>query len=86
MITDKDIEKLKGTFATKKDLESFATKKDLEKYATKKDLEKFATKKDMNMMKKEIIGAIANISLNSPTINQFNDLEKRVTNLETAVN
>lgn len=29
MITDKDVEKLKGTFATKEDLKRFATKEDL---------------------------------------------------------
>jgi len=48
--------------------------------------ETFATKRDLNKMKKEIIGAIANISVNSPTINQFNDLDKRVTRLEASVN
>ncbi|MBI5699248.1 hypothetical protein HZC35_02920 [Candidatus Saganbacteria bacterium] len=40
-ITDKDIEKLKGTFATKKDLDGFATKKDLDRFATKEDLAEF---------------------------------------------
>ncbi len=29
MISDKDVEKLKGTFATKEDLKRFATKEDL---------------------------------------------------------
>lgn len=46
----------------------------------------FATKRDLNKMKKEIIGAIANVSLNSPTINQFNGLEKRVAKLEASAN
>ena len=46
----------------------------------------FATKRDLNKMKKEIIGAIANVSVNSPTINQFNTLEKRVTLLEASSN
>jgi len=44
MITDADITKLKGVFATKDDLEKFATKDDLKGFATKDDLEKFATK------------------------------------------
>jgi hypothetical protein len=46
----------------------------------------FVTKRDLNKTKKEILTAIANISLNSPTINQFTSLEKRVGKLETAVN
>lgn len=40
MITNKDIEKLKETFATKEDLEQFATKEDLEQFATKKEMNK----------------------------------------------
>ncbi|OGZ27965.1 MAG: hypothetical protein A2427_00495 [Candidatus Nealsonbacteria bacterium RIFOXYC1_FULL_40_7] len=46
----------------------------------------FVTKRDLNKTKKEILTAIANISLNSPTINQFNSLEKRAGKLEAAVN
>ncbi|MHB8710543.1 MAG: hypothetical protein ACYC6X_03280 [Minisyncoccota bacterium] len=47
MITDTDITKLKGIFATKKDLKGFATKKDLNRFATKEDLKRFATKEDL---------------------------------------
>jgi hypothetical protein len=43
-ITDKDVEKLKGTFATKEDLNRFATKEDLNRFATKEDLNKLETK------------------------------------------
>lgn len=46
----------------------------------------FATKRDFSKMKKEIISAIANVSLNSPTMNQFNGLEKRVAKLEASAN
>ena len=46
----------------------------------------FVTKRDLNKTKKEILTAIANISLNSPTINKFNSLEKRAGKLEAAVN
>ena len=46
-ITDKDIEKLKGAFATKEDLDRFATKEDLKRFATKEDLKRFATKEDL---------------------------------------
>ena len=41
MITDADIEKLKGTFATKEDLVVFATKDDLKAFATKEELGDF---------------------------------------------
>ena len=37
-ITDKDIKKLSGVFATKDDLKNFATKDDLKNFATKDDL------------------------------------------------
>lgn len=47
MITDQDIKKLKGIFATKEDLKKFATKQDLERFATKKDLKRFATKDEL---------------------------------------
>jgi hypothetical protein len=57
---------------------------------TKKDIETlketFVTKRDLAKTKKEIIQAISNISVNSPTINQFNTLETRVTKLETSIN
>lgn len=38
MITDKDITKLKKTFATKSDIKDFAKKKDLTRFATKDEL------------------------------------------------
>jgi len=47
MLTDDDIKKLKGTFATKDDLKRFATKDDLKGFATKDDLKRFATKDDL---------------------------------------
>lgn len=53
MITDKDITKLKKTFATKSDLKDFAKKKDLSRFATKDDLKHFATKDEL---KEEIAG------------------------------
>ncbi len=40
MITDTDIKKLKGVFATKADLKKFATKADLKKFATKVEFKK----------------------------------------------
>ncbi|MFA4905877.1 MAG: hypothetical protein WC645_05180 [Candidatus Margulisiibacteriota bacterium] len=54
-ITDKDIEKLKGTFATKDDLDRFATKEDLKRFATKEDLKRFATKDDLAEFKGAVI-------------------------------
>jgi len=46
-LTKKDIQLLKGTFATKEDLKRFATKEDLKRFATKEDLKRFATKEDL---------------------------------------
>ena len=61
------------------------TEKDVKKLETRFK-KVFVTKRDLNKTKKDIIKAISNISVNSPTINQFNSLEKRVGKLETAVN
>ncbi len=44
------------------------------------------TKRDLNKVRIELIGAISNIAVNSPTMGMFNDLEKRVDKIETAVN
>lgn len=49
MITNKDVEKLKETFATKKDLERFVTKEDL-----KENLKRFATKDDLKSSMEEM--------------------------------
>jgi len=71
-ITDKDIKKLSGIFATKKDLEKFATKKDIERFATKEDLssvkgeifsikeelKKFATKEDLKQFRNEVVNGL----------------------------
>ena len=59
MLSDQDIEKLKGVFLTKEEAEKFATKDDLEKFPTKdfvkaefdaftaRAVQLFATKQDM---------------------------------------
>ena len=39
----------------------------------------------LNKVKTELLSAIANVAINSPTSWQFNDLEKRVSRLETSV-
>lgn len=70
------------------------TKNDLKKmgavteYNLKQVLKDFGvvTKKDLNQTKKELIKRISNIALSSPTINQFGELEKRVSNLEVFAN
>ena len=54
MITDADITKLKGVFATKEDLKGFATKEDLKRFATKEDLKGFATKEDLTDVRVEL--------------------------------
>ena len=43
-------------------------------------------KRELNKTKKELIKSISNVAVNSPTINQFSSLEKRVAKLETSVN
>ncbi|MEK7061243.1 MAG: hypothetical protein AAB954_01130 [Patescibacteria group bacterium] len=43
-------------------------------------------KKELNKTKKELIQAISNVAVSSPTINQFNGLERRVSNLEAYAN
>lgn len=43
-------------------------------------------KRELNKTKKELIGRISNIALSSPTINQFNELEKRVSSFEAFAN
>ena len=57
---------------------------------TQKDVEflkkTFVTKRDLNKTKNEIIKAISNVAVNSPTSDQFYKLEKRVDRLEAAVN
>lgn len=50
----------------------------------KKELGK--VRRDISKTKKELQASIAKVALTSPTINQFNTLEKRVTKLETSVN
>jgi hypothetical protein len=72
-ITDKDIEKLKKVFVTKEDLK--VSNKKLETKLTKKLTAK------MDKDKKEILQAIAKISLNSPTLKMHYDLEKKVDTL-----
>ena len=54
MITDTDVKKLKGVFATKTDLKRFATKTDLERFATKADLDRFGTRVEFNKLEKHI--------------------------------
>lgn len=44
---------------------------------TKRDLNR-----SLNSVKKELLKGMANIAFNSPTSNQFNQLEKRVAKLE----
>ncbi len=44
------------------------------------------TKRDLNKVKKELQTSIANVAFNSPTSNQFNQLEKRVRTIETSIN
>ena len=66
-----------------------ATKRDLVDFVTKKDLtlleKKMATKRNLNKVKKELLTAIGNIAVNSPTFGQFKTLEKRVSDLEPIV-
>ncbi len=43
-------------------------------------------RRDIGRTKRELKASIAKVALTSPTINQFNTLEKRVTKLEASVN
>jgi len=76
MITDDDIKKLKGVFATKDDLNRFATKDDLNRFATKDDLETMEKR-----LKKEIVSDMAEYMQNNviPVLNQH---EKRLDRIE----
>lgn len=52
-ITDKDVIKLKGVFATKEDLNRFATKDDISRFATKDEL-----KNSIDGLRTELSGKI----------------------------
>ncbi len=54
MLGDKDVQKLKGVFATKEDLERFATKGDLDKASGELLKEIFATKEDLEVFREEV--------------------------------
>ena len=56
-------------------------KKELAKVVTEKIL-----KRELNKTTRKLQVAIANVALNSPTIKQFNELEKRVSGFETFAN
>lgn len=72
MITDTDIKKLRGVFATKKDLDRFATKTDLKRFATKADLKRFATKADLTELDERTVRIAEKVS----------SLDTRVGNVE----
>lgn len=49
-----EISDIKGTMATKEDLENFATKDDLRDFVTKEDLKNLANKEDINVLAEEL--------------------------------
>lgn len=59
---------------------------------TKNDLNKMGVvtekvlKRELNKTTSKLQRSIANVALSSPTINQFNDLEERVSSLEVSAN
>ncbi len=80
MITDVDIEKLKGTFATKDDIKVFATKDDLKAFATKDDLKAFATKDDLKAFatKEDLADLAVEVGEIKEELGEVKDVVKRI--------
>jgi len=88
MITNADITKLKGVFATKDDLKRFATKDDLKRFATKDDLKRFATKDDLKRFatKSDLNEAIADVRIEIGEVRDQNEsIAAAVGRIENAI-
>ncbi len=91
MISDKDVEKLKGTFATKEDLKAFATKEDLKRFATKDDTDrKFEeTNRHFDVVAGDIKSGITflaeQVSANSEKFVQYDEKMKKIDVIDTDV-
>ena len=84
MLDDKDIQKLKESFATKDDLKNFATKDDLNEI--KADLKNFATKDDFKDLKKDLISAMEKVFPTRVEVDQrFEGFRKDFSDLQSSV-
>lgn len=79
MLTKKDIEKLKGTFATKEDLKQFATKKELKKSAEE-------VKRHFDVVAEDIKNSITFLAEQmSVKIEKIDEYDGKIENLNTDV-
>jgi len=86
MITDKDIEKLKDTFATKDDLKGFATKDDLKKSENRADKQFVSLDKKMDFLAENMVKHEQRLNDIDVTLKRFDTIEAMLKEIMSSLN
>lgn len=86
MITNKDVEKLKETFATKEDLKQFATKKELQSFKKEVNQKFDETNRHFDVVAEDIKNSIALLAENISAKNsKVDEHEEKIEALNTDI-